>query len=237
MLSVLSAFIGYVLPYGQMSYWGATVIISMVSALPVVGVDAVHLIWAGYEVDLATVSRFFAIHYLLPLLAVVVVVAHLACLHETGSSSVGSACSYIPFDPYFRSKDSVGVLTGLVMQIYTSLHAPNALGHPDNYINADGLVTPAHIVPEWYFLPFYAVLRSVPSKLLGVVLMLIALLVLALAPFNSGLGGLVAYRVLPRISVACLLVVFLVLGVLGGLPAESPFVQCGRVAVVVYFIY
>lgn len=120
----------------------------MVSAVPVVGTDAVHLVWAGYCVDLATVSRFFAIHYLLPLLAVVVVVAHLACLHVTGSSSVGSACEYIPFDPYFRSKDSVGLMFGLVVQISLTLHAPNYLGHPDNYINADGLVTPAHIVPE-----------------------------------------------------------------------------------------
>lgn len=184
-LMMATAFMGYVLPFGQMSLWGATVIINLFSAIPVVGSSIVFWLLGGFSVDNATLNRFFSLHYLVPFLIVGLTLIHLILLHLRGSSNPYSSSfivDKIAFYPYFYYKDLVGFLVSLIIFFIFIFYYPNALGHPDNYIEANALVTPLHIVPEWYFLPFYAILRSVPNKLGGVVLMGLALVALLLLP-------------------------------------------------------
>jgi ubiquinol-cytochrome c reductase cytochrome b subunit len=185
-LMMATAFMGYVLPWGQMSFWAATVITNLFSAFPIVGEPIVAWLWGGFSVDNATLNRFFSFHYLLPFLIVGAVLAHLAVLHQNGSNNplgVHSGIDKIPFYPYFIIKDLFSWVIAFVFYFGFVFFAPNYLGHTDNYIEANAMVTPAHIVPEWYFLPFYAILRSIPHKLGGVIAMFAALLVLFLLPY------------------------------------------------------
>jgi ubiquinol-cytochrome c reductase cytochrome b subunit len=183
-----TAFMGYVLPWGQMSFWGATVITSLVTAVPLIGQSLVEWLWGGFIVDNATLNRFFSLHFFLPFIIAGVSLLHLALLHKDGSNNplgISSTSDKIPFYPYFVIKDTFAFFSFLLLFILFVFYFPNSLGHPDNYIPADSLHTPAHIVPEWYFLPFYAILRSIPDKLGGVIAMAGSLLVLFLIPFTN----------------------------------------------------
>ncbi len=243
LLMMGTAFMGYVLPWGQMSFWGATVITNLFSALPVVGEHIVSWLWGGYSVDNPTLNRFFVIHFLLPFVIVGVVLIHLAALHTSGSNNptgveIKSKKDIIPFHPYFTIKDMVGfVLFFLIFGYFLFFH-PNSLGHPDNYIEANPLVTPAHIVPEWYFLPFYAILRAVPDKLGGVLMMFGAIILLFFLPYldrskvKSG-----AYRPMFKKVYWVFLANFLFLGWLGQAPAEGWYIWASRIATTYYYAY
>ena len=187
-----TAFIGYVLPWGQMSYWGATVITSLAGAIPFIGHDLVELIWGGSSVDGPTLQRFFALHYLLPFILAALVALHLIALfrdHSNNPLGIASSSDRLRFHPYFTSKDLIGFIFAALFLAYLVCFSPNLLGHPDNYIPADSLVTPHSIVPEWYFLPFYAILRAIPSKGLGVAAMIGAILILLLLPLAPRFGA------------------------------------------------
>lgn len=237
-----TAFMGYVLPWGQMSFWAATVITNLASALPVIGKPIVLWLWGGFSVDNATLNRFFSFHYLLPFILVGLVAIHIILLHDPKSSNpIGVQTVFvdrIPLMPYFGIKDLFGYVVFLLLFIYFIFFNPNILGHPDNYIPANPLVTPAHIVPEWYFLPFYAILRAVPSKLGGVTLMVLSILILILLPFivkseiRSG-----QFRPLYKILFWIFLFNCFLLGWIGGNPAETPFILIGQLCTVLYFSY
>src|SRR3989338_9103168 len=188
LLAMATAFMGYVLPWGQMSFWGATVITNLFSAIPIIGKDIVVLLWGGYSVDNPTLNRFFALHFLLPFVIIAIVFLHLMALHTVGSNNpagveIKTKKDIIPFHPYFTIKDMVGFCVFFLVFGYFLFFYPNSLGHPDNYIPANPMVTPAHIVPEWYFLPFYAILRAVPDKLGGVLMMFGAIMLLFFLPY------------------------------------------------------
>ncbi|MBM3541005.1 MAG: cytochrome b/b6, partial [Alphaproteobacteria bacterium] len=188
LLMMATAFMGYVLPWGQMSFWGATVITNLFSAIPLVGESIVTWLWGGYAVDNPTLTRFFSLHYLLPFVIVGVVMLHLVALHKVSSNNplgveMKSPKDSIPFHPYYTAKDFFGIGVFLIVFAGFVFFAPNYMGHPLNYVPANPLVTPPHIVPEWYFLPFYAILRSIPDKLLGVIAMFAAILVLFVLPW------------------------------------------------------
>nr|AEX37507.1 cytochrome b [Gracilariopsis lemaneiformis] len=241
LLMIITAFIGYVLPWGQMSLWGATVITNLVSAVPLVGDSIVTWLWGGFSVDNATLNRFFSLHYLLPFIITAASLIHLAVLHQDGSGNplgIDSNVDKISMFPYFIYKDLLGLLVFIIFFSLFIYFSPNALGHPDNYIEANPMVTPAHIVPEWYFLPFYAILRSIPHKLGGVVAMISAILVLALLPWIHGTEIRSSrfrpvYRFLYWTMISCCLI----LGWIGGMPVEDPFVLIGQIASVYYFFY
>ena len=243
LLMMATAFMGYVLPWGQMSFWGATVITNLFSAFPIVGDYIVTFLWGGFSVDNPTLSRFFVLHYLLPFAIVGVVALHLVALHQFGSNNptgvdVKSSGDTIPFHPYYTVKDYFGL--GVFLIIYAALvfFAPNFLGHPDNYIPANPLQTPAHIVPEWYFLPFYAILRAVPDKLGGVLLMFGAIAVLFVLPWlDRSPVRSARFRPLFRIFFWLLLIDAVVLGYLGGKPAEGVYVVLSRIATGWYFLH
>nr|YP_010338827.1 apocytochrome b [Madagascaria erythrocladioides]UNJ18777.1 apocytochrome b [Madagascaria erythrocladioides] len=240
-LMIITAFLGYILPWGQMSLWGATVITNLVSAVPIVGDSIVIWLWGDFSVSNATLNRFFSLHYLLPFLIAAASLIHLALLHQDGSGNplgVESNVDKISIYPYFFLKDFVGLIAFILFFSVLVYYAPNFLGHNDNYIAANPMVTPEHIVPEWYFLPFYAILRSVPHKLGGVVIMIAAILVLALLPWihsteirSSRFRPL--YKYLYWSWVACCLI----LGWIGGMPVEQPYVIIGQLAGIYYFFY
>ena len=238
-----TAFMGYVLPWGQMSYWGATVITNLFSAIPGIGENIVVWLWGGYSVDNPTLNRFFSLHYLLPFIILGLVVIHVIALHIHGSNnptgvSPKSKKDTIPFHPYYTVKDFVGFGVYFMLFAYFVFYEPNYLGHPDNYIPANPMVTPAHIVPEWYFLPFYAMLRAVPDKLGGVLVMFGSLIILFVLPWldrspvKSG-----AYRPIFRIVFAAFIVNFAFLGYLGSKPAEGIYVILSRLATLFYYAY
>ncbi len=243
LLMMATAFLGYVLPWGQMSFWGATVITNLFSAIPLIGPDIVTWLWGGFSVDNPTLNRFFSLHYLLPFLIVGVVFLHVAALHITGSNNpLGidpkGPQDTIPFHPYYTIKDSVGMVAYLAVFAALVFFAPNYLGHPDNYIPANPLVTPAHIVPEWYFLPFYAILRAVPDKLGGVVLMFGSIAILFVLPWlDTSPVRSMRFRPLARPFLLAWLVSFFVLLYCGGMPPEEPYVTISRVATAYYFLY
>ena len=192
-LMMATAFMGYVLPWGQMSFWGATVITNLFSAIPLVGESIVTLLWGGFSVDNPTLNRFYALHYLLPFVIVGVVVLHIVALHRFGSNNplgidVRGNQDTISFHPYYTVKDAFGLGVFLILLSAVVFFLPNSMGHPDNYIPANPMVTPAHIVPEWYFLPFYAILRAVPDKLFGVLAMFAAIGVLFILPWLDRLS-------------------------------------------------
>jgi len=241
LLMIITAFIGYVLPWGQMSFWGATVITSLASAIPIVGNSIVSWLWGGFSVDNATLNRFFALHYLLPFILVGASVVHLAALHQHGSNNPLGCVSLvdkISFYPYFYVKDLVGwVAFGIFFSIFL-FYAPNYLGHPDNYIPANPMSTPAHIVPEWYFLPVYAILRSIPNKLGGVAAIALVFLCLFLLPWlNTSPIRSSAFRPMHKKFFWMLLADCLLLGWLGQKPVEEPYVIVSQIATVIFFIY
>lgn len=238
-----TAFMGYVLPWGQMSYWGATVITNLFSAIPVVGEGIVTWLWGGYSVDNPTLNRFFALHYLLPFVILGLVVIHVIALHIPGSNNptgveVKTKKDTIPFHPYYTVKDFFGFGVFFLVFAYFLFFAPNYLGHADNYIPANPMVTPAHIVPEWYFLPFYAILRAIPDKLGGVLFMFGSLIILFVLPWldtskvKSG-----AFRPVFKIFFWLFIANFVFLGYLGGKPAEGNYVILARFATFYYFAY
>jgi quinol-cytochrome oxidoreductase complex cytochrome b subunit len=239
LLMILTAFMGYVLPWGQMSFWGATVITNLVSAVPVVGTDIVIWLWGGYSIDNATLNRFFSFHYLMPFILVALVAVHLIFLHEHGSNNplgVHYNVDAVNMYPYYIVKDLFGVILFFIFFAFFVFFAPNYLGHPDNYIPANALVTPAHIVPEWYFLPFYAILRSIPSKLGGVLAMLGAILSLLCLPYICYVDiRSSAFRPIMKFIVWIFLLVVVLLGWVGGKPVEDPFMTIGQVATLLYF--
>jgi ubiquinol-cytochrome c reductase cytochrome b subunit len=238
-----TAFMGYVLPWGQMSFWGATVITNLFSAFPVVGESIVTWLWGGFSIDNATLNRFFSLHYLLPFIIVALVIIHVTALHVHGSTNptgveVKTKKDTIPFHPYYTIKDFFGFGVFFILYFYFVFFSPNSLGHADNYIPANPLVTPAHIVPEWYFLPFYAILRAIPDKLGGVLAMFSAILIWFVIPWldtskvKSG-----RFRPLFRVCFVLLVIDFIALGWLGGKPAEGIYVIASRAATIYYFAY
>ncbi len=257
LLMMATAFMGYVLPWGQMSFWGATVITSLFSAIPFVGEDIVHWLWGGFSVDNPTLNRFFALHYLLPFVIVGLAVLHVAALHISGSNNpLGiepkDEKDTLPFHPYYTTKDSFALTVFLIFFAVVAFWSPDMLGHPDNYIPADPAVTPAHIVPEWYFLPFYAILRSfvwdvtlpftgiviVSSKLGGVLLMFGAILMLVLLPWldRSPVRSAV-FRPLYRVAFWLLMLDCMVLGYIGAMPPEGMYLLAGQIATGWYFFH
>ncbi len=258
LLMMGTAFMGYVLPWGQMSFWGATVITNLFSAIPVVGESIVTLLWGGFSVDNPTLNRFFALHFLLPFVLIAVVFLHVSAFHMTGSNNpLGiepkGPQDTLPFHPYYTTKDLFGIVLFLIVFAAFVFFAPNYLGHPDNYIPADPLVTPAHIVPEWYFLPFYAILRSItfsitlpftdvvliPAKLGGVIGMFGSIAILFVLPWlDTSPVRSSRFRPIFKWWVLLWLVpAFLVLGYVGGKPAEQPYVLLGQIATVMYFVF
>lgn len=236
-----TAFTGYVLPWGQMSFWGATVITSMVTAVPLAGKSIVQWLWGGYTVNNPTLHRFYSLHFFLPFLIAGMSLIHLALLHKVGSSSpLGSDTGVddLPFYPYFVYKDAFAFFSFLVFFGTFIFYFPNTLNHPDNYIPADPLHTPAHVVPEWYFLSFYAILRSIPHKAGGILAMLGAILVLFAIPFiyNSEVRN-TTYRPLFKICFWLFISDFVILTWLGQKPVRDAFVYVGQLATVYYFIF
>ena len=240
-LMMATGFIGYVLPWGQMSFWGATVITNLISALPFIGESVVEWVWGGFSVDNPTLNRFYSLHYILPFAIAAVAVLHLALLHTEGSSNplgVDSKGESIPFYPYFYVKDLLGVFGLLGVFVFFVAFFPNTMGHPDNYIPANPMVTPPHIVPEWYFLPFYAILRSIPHKLGGVVAMFAAIAGLALLPYINGSEvRSTSFRPVFNVFFWFFFVDCLILGWIGQNVVEYPFVEIGQAATLFYFSF
>jgi ubiquinol-cytochrome c reductase cytochrome b subunit len=241
LLMMATAFMGYVLPWGQMSFWGATVITNLFSAIPFIGSSIVEWLWGGFSVDNATLNRFFSLHYLMPFLIVGLTAIHLTLLHEEGSNNpLGNNTNIesISFYPYFYVKDLLGFWALLALLSYFVFFAPNALGHPDNYIQANALVTPPHIVPEWYFLPFYAILRSIPDKLGGVAAMGGAIVVLLFLPtLNTSGTRSSKFRPIFKYAYWAFVLDFLLLGWIGQKPVESPYIEIGMAATFFYFLF
>ena len=236
-----TAFMGYVLPWGQMSFWGATVITNLVTAVPFVGQIIVDWLWGGFTVDNATLNRFFSLHFVLPFVLAGLSMIHLALLHKVGSNNPLGTDSYvdkISFYPYFVVKDTYAFFCFLLFFSIFLFYFPNFLGHSDNYIPADPLVTPAHIVPEWYFLPYYAILRSIPDKLYGVIAMAGSLLVLFLIPFiNTSEIRSTDFRPIFKIFYWILVIDFLLLGWIGQKPVTNTFIILGQLATTIYFSF
>ena len=241
-LMMATAFLGYVLPYGQMSLWGATVITNLISAIPWIGQDIVEFIWGGFSVNNATLNRFFALHFVLPFVLAALVLMHMIALHDTAGSSnpLGVSGNYdrLTFAPYYLFKDLITIFIfffGLSLFVF---FMPNVLGDSENYIVANPMQTPAAIVPEWYLLPFYAILRSIPNKLLGVIAMFSAILIILLLPITDlGRSKGLQFRPLSKIAFWIFVVNFLILMQLGAKHVESPFIELGQISTILYFSY
>nr|YP_010394008.1 apocytochrome b [Hyaloperonospora arabidopsidis]DAZ88016.1 TPA_asm: apocytochrome b [Hyaloperonospora arabidopsidis] len=240
-LMMATAFMGYVLPWGQMSFWGATVITNLFSAIPLIGKDIVDWLWGGFAVDNPTLNRFFSLHFTFPFVIVGAVLIHLILLHEVGSNNplgITLKTENIPFYPYFYTKDLFGLMILFLIFFIFIFYYPNTLGHPDNYIEANPMKTPLHIVPEWYFLPFYAILRSIPNKIGGVIAMFGSLIILLTIPFtNSSEIRSTAFRPLFKICYWLLVVTFLLLGWVGQCPVEYPYTEIGIISMIYYFLF
>ncbi|MBC2860639.1 cytochrome b/b6 [Stappia sp. 28M-7] len=243
LIMMATAFMGYVLPWGQMSFWGATVITNLFSALPLVGEPIVNWLWGGFAVDNPTLNRFFSLHYLLPFMIFGVVLLHVWAFHTTGNNNPTginpkTKQDTIPFHPYYTVKDLFAIVVFMILFAYFVFYIPNFLGHADNYIEANPLVTPTHIVPEWYFLPFYAILRAVPDKLGGVILMFGSIAVMFVLPWldtskvRSG-----TYRPLFKQFFWIFAAVCVGLGYLGAMPAEGGYVIAARILTAYYFAH
>ena len=243
LLMMATAFMGYVLPWGQMSFWGATVITNLFSAIPGVGETIVTFLWGGYAVDNPTLNRFFSLHYLLPFMIAGVVILHIWALHVPGSTNPAGVekkteKDTLPFHPYFTVKDALALVVFLMMFVWFAFYIPNFLGHADNYIEANAAVTPAHIVPEWYFLPFYAILRAIPDKLLGVMAMFGSIAIMLFLPWldtskvRSG-----NYRPVFQVFFWLFAINCVILGWLGSKPAQGGYVTASQICTAYYFIY
>ena len=243
LLMMATAFMGYVLPWGQMSFWGATVITNLFSAIPLVGESIVSWLWGGFAVDNALLNRFFALHYLFPFLIVGVVILHIIALHTHGSNNPlgidrSGPQDSISFHPYYTIKDLFGLSFVLTIFFLVVFYAPNFLGHPDNYIPADPLKTPAHIVPEWYFLPFYAILRAIPDKLGGVIAMISAIMILFFLPWlDTSKVRSATFRPIYKKIYWLLIVDLIILTWVGGNAPEGKFIIIGRIATIYYFAH
>ena len=240
-LMIATAFLGYVLPYGQMSLWGATVITNLLSAIPYVGTDFVQLVWGGFSVSNATLNRFFSLHYLLPFILAALAMLHMITLHQHGSSNpngVTGNVDRVPMHPYFIFKDLVTILLFFLALSVIIFYYPNLLGHSDNYIPANPMSTPASIVPEWYLLPYYAILRSIPNKLGGVIAMFASLLILLIMPIvdNSKVRGS-QFRPLMKGFFWVFVINFFILLWIGSQHPEYPYTVVGQVSTVLYFSY
>nr|QPL15869.1 cytochrome b [Acanthephyra sp.] len=240
-LTMATAFLGYVLPWGQMSFWGATVITNLFSAIPYVGTDLVQWIWGGFAVDNATLTRFFTFHFLFPFVVAAATMVHILFLHQTGSNNplgISSQVDKIPFHPYFSFKDIVGFVVMLMALVLLTLLDPYLLGDPDNFVPANPLVTPAHIQPEWYFLFAYAILRSIPNKLGGVIALAASVAILFILPFThkAKFRSLTFYP-LNQIMFWSMVAIVMLLTWIGARPVEDPYVITGQILTVLYFAY
>ena len=241
LIMMLTAFIGYVLPWGQMSFWGATVITNFVSAIPYIGNDVVQWIWGGFSVSNATLNRFFSLHYLFPFVLALLAIIHVVLLHEGGSNSpigLNSNSDKVPFHSYFSAKDGYGFVLLFILLTVLVFYGPNALGDPENYIKANPLVTPVHIMPEWYFLFAYAILRAIPNKLGGVIALVMSIIILVVLPFvhTSNLRGL-SFRPIGKFLYWCFMVNFILLTWIGAKPVEDPYIFIGQLSSIFYFSY
>nr|YP_010287466.1 cytochrome b [Ophthalmitis albosignaria]UKT61797.1 cytochrome b [Ophthalmitis albosignaria]UNP54271.1 cytochrome b [Ophthalmitis albosignaria] len=240
-LLMATAFMGYVLPWGQMSFWGATVITNLLSAIPYLGTMLVNWIWGGFAVDNATLTRFYTFHFLLPFIILMMTMIHLLFLHQTGSNNplgINSNLDKIPFHPFFTYKDLIGFITLMFLLIMLTLINPNMLGDPDNFIPANPLVTPVHIQPEWYFLFAYAILRSIPNKLGGVIALVMSILILIILPFtfNKKIQGIQFYP-LNQILFWFFIMMVILLTWIGARPVEDPYIITGQLLTFFYFMY
>jgi len=241
LLMVVTAFLGYVLPWGQMSFWGAMVITSLLSSIPLIGNDIVFLLWGGFTIEDATLHRFYALHFFLPFIILLLSIIHISFLHESGSTNplgLPSIYDIIPFTPYYILKDALSVLIVLILILFINYTKPDVLGHTLNYQIANFLVTPPHIVPEWYLLFFYAILRSIPNKLLGFIVMAFSIIILFLMPYitknNIIRSGL--YKPCYKLFFWLFLFVCILLTWIGGIPVIEPYLTIGRILSVLYFI-
>jgi len=239
-LMMATAFLGYVLPYGQMSLWGATVITNLMSAIPWVGQDIVEFIWGGFSVNNATLNRFFALHFVLPFVLAALALMHLIALHDSAGSGnpLGVSGNYdrLPFAPYFIFKDLITIFLFIIVLSVFVFFMPNVLGDSENYVMANPMQTPPAIVPEWYLLPFYAILRSIPNKLLGVIAMFSAILILLVMPFTDlGRSRGLQFRPLSKFAFFAFVANFLILMQIGAKHVESPFIEFGQISTVLYF--
>lgn len=236
-----TAFIGYVLPWGQISFWGATVITNLLSAIPYLGTTLVQWLWGGFAVDNATLTRFYSFHFLLPFIVIALTIIHLLFLHQTGSNNplgLNRNIDKIPFHPYFSYKDIVGFIVLLMVLILLTLINPNLLGDPDNFTPANPLVTPVHIQPEWYFLFAYAILRSIPNKLGGVIALITSIAILFILPFSNPckFQGNQFYPI-NKILFWNLVIIIILLTWIGARPVEDPYIIIGQILTILYFSY
>nr|QIV24560.1 cytochrome b [Utra nitida] len=236
-----TAFLGYVLPWGQMSFWGATVITNLLSAIPYLGITIVQWVWGGFAVDNATLTRFFTFHFLFPFIVMALAIIHLLFLHQTGSMNplgTNSNIDKVPFHPYFTLKDMLGFIVMTFMLIILTLLSPYLLGDPDNFTPANPLVTPVHIQPEWYFLFAYAILRSIPNKLGGVIALVMSIAILYTLPFMNKKAYL-SNQFYPASKVLfwLLFTVIILLTWIGARPVEDPFITVGQILTILYFLY
>nr|ALG66375.1 cytochrome b [Kuwayamaea brachyptera] len=236
-----TAFMGYVLPWGQMSFWGATVITNLLSAIPYLGMDLVQWVWGGFAVDNATLTRFFTFHFVMPFIVAAMVMIHLLFLHQTGSNNplgLNSDIDKIPFHPYFSFKDIFGFIIMITLLSSLTLMEPYTLGDPDNFIPANPLVTPVHIQPEWYFLFAYAILRSIPNKLGGVIALVLSIAILIILPFynKNSFRGIQFYPI-NQIMFWSMVSTVILLTWIGARPVEDPYILTGQILTVVYFMY
>jgi len=242
LLMIITAFLGYVLPWGQMSFWGAMVITSLLSAIPLVGNDIVFLLWGGFTIDDATLHRFYSLHFFLPFVILALSIVHISLLHEAGSTNptgVPSMLETIPFTPYFILKDILSILVFLIIIMYLNYSSPDLLGHTLNYQIANFLVTPPHIVPEWYLLFFYAILRSIPGKLSGFLIMVISIIILIFLPYIMKNAIIRSGVFRPAHKIFFWIFVFncLLLGWIGGIPVMEPYLTVGRILSFLYFFF
>lgn len=238
---IATAFLGYVLPWGQISFWGATVITNLFSAIPFIGTDLVQWIWGGFSVDNATLTRFFSFHFILPLIAAAMSIIHILFLHQAGANNplgISRQPDKVPFHPYFTFKDIVGFIVILTALLLLTLLTPYLLGDPDNFIPANPLVTPPHIQPEWYFLFAYAILRSIPNKLGGVVALAASVAILIILPFTHlSKFQRMAFYPLNQSLFWMFVVVVLLLTWIGARPVEDPYILTGQILTISYFIF
>nr|ARH53985.1 cytochrome b [Pantoxystus rubricollis] len=240
-LVMATAFLGYVLPWGQMSFWGATVITNLVSAIPYLGNMIVQWIWGGFAVDNATLTRFFALHFILPFIVIALVIMHLMFLHQTGSNNplgTQSNLDKMLFHPYFTFKDLVGFIIMMMLLSILTLQYPYLLGDPDNFTPANPMVTPVHIQPEWYFLFAYAILRSIPNKLGGVIALVFSIAILYICPFINNKKYLsTQFYPINKMLFWSFLMIIILLTWIGARPVEDPYILTGQILTIIYFMY